>query len=232
MAADYLFTGFPGDMLNFYKELKTNNNKEWFSENKDRYKKSVIEPGQSFVTAMGRKLKELDNSIIYDTRTNGSGSIFRIYKDVRFSKDKTPYKTFLGILFWKGDKKKTECPGFYFHLETDRLYLYTGLHTFMKDDLDLYRKGVMADGESLLEILADFKKKGYQTGGKHYKRIPRGFSAEGEKAEYLLYKGLHSWFEASVPPELQTEGLIDYCFEHFKTMQPLLNWIDRNVTST
>ena len=92
------FHGFPKAAVTFYEELAQNNAKAWFETHKALYQQDVIVPAQQFVLAMGERLKILSPAIIADTRLNGSGSIFRIYRDTRFSPDKSPYKTFLGIL--------------------------------------------------------------------------------------------------------------------------------------
>ena len=103
--------------------------------------------------------------VVADPRTNGAGSIFRIYRDTRFSKDKRPYKTYLGILFWQGRGKKMENPGFYFHLEPKGLMLGAGTYTFMKQGLEAFRKAVVhrtrgpALAKAVKKVANGFKKK-------------------------------------------------------------------------
>jgi len=117
MSETAAFNGFPRELIQFYQGLSRNNDKSWFNEHKDIYARHVIAPAQDFVVSMGERLRMLSPGIVADTRANGAGSIFRIYRDLRFSKDKRPYKTFLGIFFWEGSGKKMENPGFYFHME-------------------------------------------------------------------------------------------------------------------
>ena len=100
------FVGFPENGLRFLSGLKKNNNKEWFDARKETYREGVAEPAQAFVVALGRRLQTISKGIIYDTRLNGGGSVMRVYRDIRFSKDKTPYKDWLGIFFWEGKAKK------------------------------------------------------------------------------------------------------------------------------
>ena len=100
------FSGFSQEVISFYNELALNNDRDWFNAHKSVYTEKVLEPAQGFVLAMGERLRMLSPNIIADPRTNGSGSIFRIYKDTRFSKDKTPYKTFLGDLFLGREPQK------------------------------------------------------------------------------------------------------------------------------
>jgi len=192
------------------------------------YREYVIAPAQDFVRAMGERLRALAPDVVVDTRTTGGGSIFRISRDTRFSKDKTPYKTFLGIFFWEGTRKKTENSGFYFHLEPPRLMLAAGVHVFPLPLLETYRDAVVDPdhGPALVRAVAQVAARGpYQVGGRHYKRVPRGYEATHENADYLLHNGLSALIESDVPEELFTEECLDYCFERFRDMAPIHAWL-------
>jgi uncharacterized protein (TIGR02453 family) len=222
------FKGFPREIVTFYKGLVRNNDRGWFEAHKSDYKNHVITPAKNFVMAMGERLRELSSGIIADTRTNGAGSIFRIYRDTRFSSDKSPYKAFLGILFWEGSRKKTENSGFYFHLEPEKLMLATGIHIFTKPVLKAYRDAVVHPeyGMTLLEAIEDVTAIGkYQVGGTHYKRIPSGYNANHKNAKFLLYNGLYAFTEGDIPDELYSEALLDYCFEKFRDMILIHRWL-------
>lgn len=222
------FTGFPKEVITFYKDLVRNNNKEWFEAHKTDYKNHVIKPAQNFVLAMGERLRTISPGLVADTRTNGAGSIFRIYRDTRFSHDKSPYKTFLGIFLWEGSRKKMENSGFYFHLEPDKLMLGAGIYIFPKPLLKIYRDAVVHPdhGMTLLEAIESVTVTGeYQVGGKHYKRIPRGYDGTHKNAELLKYNGLHAVIENGIPDELYSEALLDYCFERFYDMYPIHRWL-------
>ncbi len=110
MVANTGFRGFPRECVTFYAELARNNNKEWFSEHKSEFERYVMETARDFVYHMGNLLKEISPEIVADPRLDRS--IFRHYRDTRFSKDKSPYKTHLGILFWEGNRAKMDCPGY------------------------------------------------------------------------------------------------------------------------
>jgi uncharacterized protein (TIGR02453 family) len=222
------FSGFPEETVIFYQELARNNSREWFEAHKADYKKFVITPAQHFVLAMGARLQILSPNIVADTRLNGAGSIFRIYRDTRFSLDKSPYKTFLGILLWEGNRKKTENSGFYFQLSPDRLMLGVGIYMFTKPLVKLYRDAVIHPeyGMTLREAIEGVMAvEGYQIGGKRYKRIPNGYDAKHRNAEFLLHNGLHVSTESAIPDELYSEALLDYCFERFKDMAPIHHWL-------
>jgi uncharacterized protein (TIGR02453 family) len=106
---------FPHCAADFLSKLSKNNNREWFESHRDEYGAMFLEPAQEFVVEMGEKLQTIRPNIIALPKIDKS--IFRLHRDVRFSKDKLPYKTNLGIIFWEGDDKKLESSGFYFHIE-------------------------------------------------------------------------------------------------------------------
>ena len=107
------FKGFPRELVRFFNGLRKNNTKEWFQDHKQDYEDHVKQPSMEFVMAMGEKLKTVAPKIHAIPKVNQS--LFRLNRDTRFSKDKRPYKANLGIWFWEGDRKRMECPGFYFH---------------------------------------------------------------------------------------------------------------------
>jgi uncharacterized protein (TIGR02453 family) len=229
------FAGFPKHGLQFYKNLAANNNREWFNAHKQEYLDDVQAPAVDFVIALGERLKRLSKTIGYDTRTNGAGSIMRIYRDIRFSKDKTPYKTNLGIAFAPGGKKKTESPGFYFHMEADHAVIYTGLPMLSKEALAAYRDAVADDklGKELERALASIRRAGkYEIGGEQSKRVPTGYDPEHMRADLLRYKGLYARSPSIKPAVLTSRQLVDVCFEHCRVMLPLQRWfakVDRIV---
>ncbi len=228
MKTDGFFNGFPPDTIPFFRELRENNNRHWFAANKRRYQENVLFPAQAFVMALGSRLQQRFPGIQADPRTNGSGSIFRIYRDTRFSHDKTPYKTNLGIFFWHGGLPKSEAPGFYFHLDGDGIGLYAGVYEFSSPMLQRFRQAV-ADpilGASLVNAVAKIRAHEiYSIGGKHYKKMPRGFEAPEDRAEFLLYNTLYAFAEWPAGDFLCEPAFIDFCVEHFTHLHPLLDWL-------
>ena len=227
MSSIQAFNGFTDEAIRFYTELAYNNNKGWFEEHKEIYKRSVIQPSLSFVEGMGLVLKEISSNLIADTRLNGAGSIFRIYRDIRFSKDKTPYKPYLGIFFWESTRKKIESAGFYFQLQPPKLMLSAGIYNFSKPDLETFRKTVLNEKQNneINQIIMNLQKDGlYKIGGQHYEKVPRLYKENA--SNYLLkYNGLYAVYETQIPQEFYNRDLIDHCFEHFKRMSPIYNWL-------
>jgi uncharacterized protein (TIGR02453 family) len=220
-----VFSGFPRETVEFFENLKENNSKEWFNQNKEVYEASVLEPAKDFVIALGERLQEIAPDVVAIPKTDKS--IFRIYRDTRFSKNKLPYKTHLGILFWEGDKKKLENPGFYFQLSPPTIMLATGHYGFPKTMLEPYREAVIdaKKGNRLADILAELKAKNYKIGRTHYKRVPRGYDADHANAELLKHDGLYASTELPVPDLFYTPGLIDFCFETYNDMAALHRWL-------
>jgi len=218
------FSGFPEETVRFFEDLSRNNNKAWFADHKPEFESSVIAPAREFVEAMGQKLMKLAPGIIADPRVNGS--IFRIYRDIRFSKDKTPYKTHLGIFLWEGERPKKECSGFYVHLEPPNLILGVGIYNFSKPLLEEYRKSAVhpKHGAALAEAVNDVSED-YVVGVQHYKRVPRGFDPDHENAQLLLHNGLTALEMTPIPKELNTSVFVDYCYESFSDMAPIHFWL-------
>jgi len=221
------FTGFPQAGLQFLNDLAENNHREWFESHKQTFKSTIIEPAQAFILAMGRRLETIAPNIRYDTRTNGSGSMTRIYRDTRFSKDKTPYKTWIGIAFWEGEGKKNEKPGFYFGLSNEGSGIHVGMHGFPKPMLTAYRHAVVDEelGLTLVDIINLMRETGYAVEGSHYQRVPRGFDKDHPRADLLLHNTLYASPPAIAPEVVTSTALLDVCFHHFQQLAPLHRWL-------
>ncbi|UCF82053.1 MAG: DUF2461 domain-containing protein [Desulfobacteraceae bacterium] len=219
------FKGFPKEMIKFFEDLKKNNTKDWFNENKKVYEDYVKRPSEKFVMAMGEKLIRISPGIMAIPKVNQS--LFRINRDTRFSMDKSPYKTNLGIWFWAGKRKRMECSGFYFHFGGGKLMVGAGVHYFTPELLKRYREAVVdkKSGPLLTKAVNQISKKGYIIGVKHYKRVPRDYDANHERAQFLLYNGLTAMIEEKIPKEFNSPSIVEYAFAHFKNMSPLHQWL-------
>lgn len=219
------FKGFSKNTLKFFKQLEINNSKQWFTEHKEEYEKYVKNLACEFVNDMGLKLNTLPGSFNAIPKINKS--LFKLNRDVRFSKNKSPYKTNMGIWFWEGTGKRMECSGFYFHLENNKLMLGCGIYMFTKDMLKLYRDTISnkKQSNSLIKILNELTRKDYTLANEHYKKIPRGYEDVKENTNLLLFNGMHAMIEIDLPDEFFSEKIIDYCLKHFKAMYPLHEWL-------
>ncbi len=225
MAETNKFAGFPKASVKFFNDLAKNNNKPWFESHREDYENNVMLPSQQFVMAMGNRLQKLSPKVNADPRVNRS--LFRINRDTRFSKDKAPYKTHMGVMFWEGSRPRMECSCYYFHLEPPKLMLGVGIYMFTPELLEVYRAACVHPklGPQLARIVKQLESKGYSLGGKFYKKVPRGFAAEHANAELLLHNGLHAGLETKIPAEFYTPKLLDYCLPHYKNMAPLHKWL-------
>ncbi|MFH2126394.1 MAG: DUF2461 domain-containing protein [Pseudomonadota bacterium] len=225
MAEAEKFQGFTPQTVKFFQDLAKHNSKAWFQDRKALYDNEVLAPSRAFVSAMGTRLAKIAPLVNADPKVNKS--LFRIYRDVRFSKDKSPYKTHMGLWFWEGPGPRMECSGFYFQLEPPRLMVAVGMYCMPKFLLAPYRQAV-ADAKLGAELERAVKKvrgAGYEVGGLKYKRVPRGFDPEHPRGELLKHDGLWAAFEADIPPEFYTADLPAWCLPHFKAMLPLHQWL-------
>ena len=134
---------FSPELFAFLRELAGNNDREWFTANKDRYVAEVQEPALAFIEDVGMRLPEVSRHFVADARTTG-GSLFRIYRDIRFSKDKTPYKTHAGIQFRHERARDVHAPGFYLHLEPGSVFMACGTWHPDRDTLHAIRTAIAA----------------------------------------------------------------------------------------
>ena len=222
------FTGFPAEGMQFMADLADNNNREWFNEHKPLFQEKVLRPAQSFVVALGERLQAVSPGVRYDTRTNGAGSLTRIYRDTRFSKDKTPYKTWLGMAFWQGDGKKNVSPGYYFGFDPSGGGVHVGMYGFDKEMLSQYRQAVddEASGTALEAALSAVRASGpYEVSGAHYKRVPRGYDNEHPREELLRHNALYASSPRIALAEMGTPALVDIVLQHCKNLAPLEEWL-------
>lgn len=224
-----MFQGFPADGLRFLKELEENNDKVWFEANKERFKRELQGPAVDFVEVVGQRLQAVNPAIRYDLRTNGGGSLMRIYRDTRFSKDKTPYKTAVAGMWWEGEGKKTTAPAFGFQILHNGIGLVAGMFGFDKHQLQAYREGVADDekGADLERIITEIELDGdYEVLREHYKKVPRGYPADHPRERLLRFNALYVHPKQGIGAGLvQSPELVDVCMAHFEKMAPLQQWL-------
>ncbi len=228
------FKGFSRKAIRFFKDLSVNNDRTWFNERKNEYKELILIPGQAFVIELGERLKKISKEIQYDPRTNGRGSMFRIHRDVRFSKDKTPYDPRFRVIFWEGQAKKTDNPGFFFGMGPAGGLIYVGMHLYQKPVLTWYREAVVdsRQGKALEKAISSVSTvDDYEVGGEHYKRVPKGYDAEHPRANLLRYNGLWGKGPKIKTSALTKPDLVDVVFEQFHTMSPIQKWLVRVIAS-
>ncbi|MEO1498160.1 MAG: DUF2461 domain-containing protein [Planctomycetota bacterium] len=202
------FPGFPLGLLHFFEELSHNNHKRWFDANKPRYEAEVREPALAFIEAMGKPLKKISPHFVAEPKKVG-GSLMRIHRDVRFSKDKTPYKTNVGIQFRHEAGKDVHAPGFYVHIDREEVFLGAG--TWRPESLALADIRVAIDAEpARWKRVRDNKRfrETWDLGGESLKRPPRGYDADHPLIEDLKRKD-HIAVAHLTHDELFTPRIVD-----------------------
>ena len=147
------FGGFHPTLFSFLAELELNNEREWFQEHRDRYEREVREPAMGFIRAMAKPLTKISPHLLAVDKKVG-GSMMRVHRDVRFSKDKSPYKTNVGIQFRHSAGKDVHAPGLYVHLAPDECFLGAGLWRPERDALAGIRKTIAERPRALAETTA------------------------------------------------------------------------------
>ncbi len=221
---------FPQSTIKFLTALSKNNNKEWFEKNRVRYDFELLQPAIQFVIDLGEKLSELSPNIMAIPRVDKS--IFRLHRDVRFRKNKEPYKTNLGLYFWEGKGKRMECSGFYFHIEPNNFFLGAGMYVFSPQQLKKFRDIVYKPekAKELSNIISSIlKNKNYSIGGKTYKKTPRGFDSDYKYADLLLHSGVYTFFETDSLNMFHKKDIVEFSYNVFKDLNPLHQWLVKNI---
>ncbi len=221
------FDGFPGDLFRFLQDLAKNNNRDWFNANKDRYVESIVEPVQSFINAMRPRLEKISPYYIADSRRNG-GSMFRIYRDTRFSKNKDPYKENVGCQFRHEAGKDAHAAGFYVHLANDQIFFGGGVWAPPNDVLTKLRDAIVENPACWRRItrnksfLANFD----GVRGDGLKRPPRGYDPEHSLIEDLKRKTFYV-MKPGTKELAQSSTFIDEVTRTFKTASPFMKFVAR-----
>lgn len=182
------FEGFPRDTIRFLTDLENNNSREWFAEQRDRYENSFLEPSLSFIRAMEKPLQKIAPLLLAEPKKMG-GSLMRVFRDTRFSKDKTPYKTNIGIQFRHQSGKDVHAPGIYIHIASDGCFLGAGVWRPPSDALKAIRKHVSDHPQAWGKVK---RHKGFSTSFEVYddrlKTVPRGYDKQDPLIDDLRLK--------------------------------------------
>lgn len=222
---------FSVQTLEFLADLEQHNDRAWFEANRKRYEEHFVAPAKAFVVEVGARIEAAVPGVHAEPRVNGS--IFRINRDTRFSKDKRPYKHHLDLMFWVGEGRSRECPGFFFRLMPDGLFVGGGMHGFDKEKLRRFRAAVAADGPgaALDAAAAAVRAAGdYNLGGQTYKRVPRGFEPDHPRAGWLRHSALWADWSASPPPAVDGPEFTETVVDHMVACAPIVRWIHDHVT--
>jgi len=214
------FSGFTKNGLTFLRDLEANNNREWFQSHKAIFQQELEMPAKEFLAEMSRQIEQRYSVSI-------KAKIFRIYRDVRFSKDKTPYNPYIRMAFVDTSPTANN-RAFYFSYAPSSLILGVGCTVFDNAALEKYRAAVddVKRGEELDAILEGFAAKGFRLEEPELKRVPAGFDKYHVRENLLRRKGLRIWYDGTAD-EVAGPEAIDNCLNHFERMIPLFNWLGK-----
>ena len=212
--------------IDFLKQLSKNNNRDWFQANKATAYQSALDNTIAFADCLLSEMKKHDNI----ETVSGKKSLYRIYKDIRFSKDKTPYKTHWGGYFKRATNQLRG--GYYFHLQPGNCFVGGGFWNPNPEDLKRIRVELAADGSELRKIIGskNFIDTFGQLDGNQVKTAPKGFSKEHENIDLLRYK------QFLVSKKFTEKEMLakDFCKEAnkvFKNMRPLFDYMSEVLTT-
>lgn len=211
------------ETLNFLSDLQLNNNRDWFTENKELYtnaQQNMI----SFIENLMAEMGSFDEDIL---KTDAKKTLFRIYRDVRFSKDKSPYKTNMGASLGMG--KGSQKAGYYLHVEPGKSFLASGIYMPESSALKTIRKEISLYAEDFLKIVNDknFKKLFKELDQEdQLKKIPQGFEKDDPMAEFLKLKNFIIVY-ALKDEDLTKKDAAKKFADIFETAKPLNDFLNR-----
>ena len=217
---------FNQDFIDFFKELSNNNNRDWFNENKQRYIESVKDPFYFFIEELIHEIHDDDKSINITPKE----AIFRIYKDVRFSKDKLPYKTTTSAIISPGGRKDFTTPGYYIEMDANGIRLYGGAHFLDKTQLQNLREHIASNLDEFKKLQNEnkFMKKFGTLLGEQNKRIPKEFKEVAEIEPLIANKQFYYRVDLSAKIIL-SNTLIDLLMKLYAVGKPINQFLVNGI---
>ncbi len=223
------FDGFPKAGIDFLKRLKKNNNREWFAKHKHEYEASVKLPMQCLIVTLAGKLHD----DIPEIEFNPKRSIFRIHRDVRFSKNKAPYKTNIAASFeLRGKKQSFETPGLYVHISPGEIFIGGGMYMPMGDQFKGIRKSIADKPKEFLAVINDknFKKRFGGLKGERLVKAPLGFPRDHPMIEHLKHKQFFVGKEWDDESLVYSKKFADTTASLFVETMPLVRWLVKAIS--
>ncbi|MEK9138206.1 MAG: DUF2461 domain-containing protein [Bacteroidota bacterium] len=217
------FEGFPKEGIDFLKKLKKNNNRPWFQKHKHMYDESVKFPMQCLIASLSEKMGDIAPEIEF----NPKRSIFRIHRDVRFSKNKAPYKTNIAASFnWRGMKGPVEAPGLYVGVEPGEIFIGGGVYMPTSDQLKAFRQSIMNHPDEFLEVVDSrrFKKQFGGIQGEKLQKAPVGYPKDHPMIEHLKHKQFYAG-KVLDESECYRKKFVDTVVGVFNDCMPLVRWL-------
>lgn len=219
---------FTEDYLNFFKELASNNNKDWFDKNRKRYENTVREPFKNFISDLIDEVSKQDPEVQIEPKE----AIFRINRDIRFSKDKTPYKLNNSAIISKTGRKDKSYPGLYIELGPEKLGIYGGVYMPDTKQVQKIRQHIIGNSEVFSKIISNknFKQKFEKIHGDQHKRLSKEL-LESAKDQPLLFNKQWYHFANLSPNKITGNNLINIILEYNNTALPLKKFLADALTT-
>ena len=215
---------FTPALFKFLRDLKKNNNRPWFLANKQRYEKVVRNPLLDFIGEAGPPLRQISKHIVADNSPSG-GSMFRIYRDIRFSKDKTPYKTHASAHFPLSSAKDVHAPGYYLHLSLGEVFTGGGIWRPEPPTLGLIRDFLANHPRQWKSVMTDRKfKKTCTMEGEKLVRPPKGYPPDHELIETLKYKDF-TFFTPFTEKDACSPNFMDRFVDSCRAAAPFMEFL-------
>lgn len=224
------FTGFKPEFFQFFKDIKQNNNREWFAANKERYDHTVIMPILDFIEDIQEPLEEISPHFLAVPKKHG-GSMFRIYRDQRFGRNKkTPYKVSAAIQFRHVNGRDAHAPGFYVHLEPGNIRYGGGIWTPPAPQIKLIRQSIASDRADWSSVRKNKKLNAMfkELRGDRLKRPPRGFDGDHPHIEDMKLKSFFLMHDGTTKEAARGKFIGDVV-EAFKAASPLMRFLCQAV---
>lgn len=206
-----------GPMQAFLRDLAANNDRDWFHANKARYDRDVKGAAEALCRAVEADLATIDPELVVDPRVNGS--IMRLNRDLRFSKDKTPYRDWVGVRIYPHGDKKSGRSAMLFRVMPGSIGVATGVFGFNKEMRDAYREAMAGpDGEAVVGVIDALVADGAHVTADSLKRAPKPWGEEHPRAEWLKHKGLVVGFDEAVEPG---PGVVAHVVERWRQLAPV-----------
>jgi uncharacterized protein (TIGR02453 family) len=224
------FSGFPESGLSFLRALDEHNERDWFEAHRTAWDEQIIPAMLAWCEELTVRLRDVMPHLVFVPRVGGS--LYRLNRDVRFSRDKRPYKTHVAALLWEGGEKH-DAPGVYLHVAPGEVTFGGGLSVFEEGRLDRYRKLLQGEdaAERLAGALSQAKKSGLRPDGEKLQKPPRGFDPEGPYAELAKHKGLVVGKTVKPGAWLHTDQALEKSEAMARAYAPLHRWLRDELCS-
>jgi uncharacterized protein (TIGR02453 family) len=219
---------FTRDALKFLSELRTHNNRDWFQRNKERYEECLRDPVLRFIADLAPGLRKINPHMVADASPTG-GSMMRIYRDIRFSKDKSPYKTAVALHFWHDEGKEGGAPAYYMRIEPGGSMVGAGMWRPEPAALKKVRDAIVADGKRWKRVTAAGQQRSSCSMiGESLQRVPRGYDPDHPFAEDLRRKDF-ALSMSLADKEIAGSGLLSLTLANFRKAAPFVEFLSEAV---